>query len=276
MIKIERNLIRLIFCFSVFWGGIFAFENKLWGEEAVRDKFIGKAESIYAAAGPHDTAARNMPGFKIYYPVGTDGKHPIIAWGNGTRSCNFSYLDLFYHFASWGFVVIAPHSTLSGSGKEILDGVDDLIERNRTPGSILFRRIDPAKIGLAGHALGGSAAINAASDPRINCVAALSPAPAKVNKVKCPMFLIAGDGNNDFSPEMVRLTAFSNSKAATVFGTIKTEFESDGGSARGYLTAWFRYFLKNDSQAGKVFLGDCEICGNPNWQVEMKRSKLTN
>ena len=35
----------------------------------------------------------------------------------------------------------------------------------------------------------------------------------------------------------------------------------------GYMTAWFMYWLKNDTEAKKVFFGDnAEILTNKNWQ----------
>ncbi len=38
-------------------------------------------------------------------------------------------------------------------------------------------------------------------------------------------------------------------------------------SADGYMTAWFMYYLKGDSEAGKAFWGeDAEILSNENWQ----------
>lgn len=38
-------------------------------------------------------------------------------------------------------------------------------------------------------------------------------------------------------------------------------------NADGYMTAWFMYHLKDDEEAGKVFVGeDAEILNNANWQ----------
>ena len=35
----------------------------------------------------------------------------------------------------------------------------------------------------------------------------------------------------------------------------------------GYVTAWFMYWLKGDTEAGKAFWGDnAEILSNANWQ----------
>ena len=38
-------------------------------------------------------------------------------------------------------------------------------------------------------------------------------------------------------------------------------------SADGYMTAWFMYWLKDDTEAGKAFFGEnAEIFTNSNWQ----------
>ena len=245
------------------------------GDGTTIDDFIGKIESIYAATGILETTCSNVIGFRCCYPKNMDGQYPIIVWGNDAKGSSADYIELCRHLASWGFVVIIPNSTLSGSGREILEALDYLIAQNGSVSSKFFGKLNPDKIGLGGHALGASAAINAASDSRITCVAPISPAPASVSGVIGPMFLVAASHKSTFSPEMVRHTIYSNSKVATIFGIIAnaadTDFVSDGGKARGYLTAWFRYLLQNDDKARKAFLEDCELCNNANWHVERKR-----
>lgn len=44
-------------------------------------------------------------------------------------------------------------------------------------------------------------------------------------------------------------------------------------NADGYMTAWFMYRLKNDTEAAKVFVGDtAEILNNANWQDTVKNN----
>lgn len=268
----HADILRTVISITLFIAVTFSAGGNAWSATPRQKKFIGKIETLYAARGPFSIAAGNAAGYQFYYPQKLKGKYPIIAWGNGSRSCRRSYQELLHHLASWGFVVLVPHSTLSGSGKEILSSIDDLIKRNSTPGTFLFGRLIPEKIGIAGHALGGGAAVNAASDPRITCIAPLTPAPANAADLKAPMFLITTAKNNDFSPEMVRLTTYSRTKTTAIFGTIDTQFTPDGGLARGYLTAWFRYLLQGDRKAGKAFAEKCEICNHPNWKIERKQA----
>jgi hypothetical protein len=44
----------------------------------------------------------------------------------------------------------------------------------------------------------------------------------------------------------------------------------NGQAFRGYATAWLMAQTQNDSYAQGAFYGDCEICGHPNWTVQMK------
>jgi len=48
-------------------------------------------------------------------------------------------------------------------------------------------------------------------------------------------------------------------------------------NAGGYMTAWFMYWLKGDTQAGHAFLGDnAEILTNVNWQDAFNQVILTS
>lgn len=50
-------------------------------------------------------------------------------------------------------------------------------------------------------------------------------------------------------------------------GAAHTAIEQDGGQHRGYLTAWMRYQLMNDSEAGMAFVGKhAEIGTNKHWK----------
>ncbi len=244
------------------------------GQDAKKEKFIGQLEKVYAASGPFKAISRKDVRFRFFFPNVMKNRRPIIVWGNGLHSGNETYSALLYHLASWGFVVMVPDSTLSGSGREILEGLAYLKDQNSDPDSPFFKKLNLNKIGLSGHGLGGSSAINAATDAQITCLAVIAPAPGKAAGVKDPMFLIAGAKDTTFSPELIRLTAYSPSKVATIFGTISdtthADFIPNGGKARGYLTAWFMAILQNDDEAKQVFSEECEICKNKNWEVEMK------
>ena len=69
--------------------------------------------------------------YVVFYPTDLDAggvKHPILTWGNGTNAVPAQYTVLLKHLASWGFVVIASTSTQTGTGKELVAGVDYLAQ----------------------------------------------------------------------------------------------------------------------------------------------------
>ena len=89
----------------------------------------GGTEILYAQRGPLETSQASIPGYELYYPTDMlEGEHPIITWGNGTFAIPLVYKGLLDHLASYGFVVIASTSTMTGSGEEMLGGVDWLVD----------------------------------------------------------------------------------------------------------------------------------------------------
>lgn len=234
----------------------------------------GEIETQYAAAGPYDTSRTSVSGYSIYYPANMTGDHPIITWGNGTGAMTASYAGLLDHLASWGFVVIASSSTMTGTGDEMVGGIDYLIEADSDPDSEFHGMLNTDKIGATGHSQGGGGAINAATDPRVTCSAPIAPAPGNAAQVEGPMLLIAGGQDAIVSASLVRMTSFSLVRCPTIFAIEQSmghmDFAFNGGNARGYLTAWFMYLLQNDAAAAQAFIGECEICSNANWEVEKK------
>ncbi len=233
-------------------------------------------EDHYAARGPYTTTNTSVTGFRIYYPRNMTGNHPILTWGNGTGTPPAGYGPLLNHLASWGFVVIASTSTNTGSGKEMIAGIDYMIEQNNRAGSTFYGMLDTARIGATGHSQGGGGAVNAATDARVLCSAPMAPAPGSVRNVKGPMLLIAGARDTIVSASLVRSMVYNGSPVPTIFAIQQDmghlDFAYTGGAAVGYLTAWFMYKLQDDDYAADAFTvnGECEICNNPNWKVETK------
>jgi dienelactone hydrolase len=231
-------------------------------------------ESTFSVKGPFLTISKKVTGYTIFYPKNLEGDHPIITWGNGTYAPTLSYRPLLSHLASWGFVVIASDSLMTQSGDDLVAGIDYLIELNATAGSEFYGMLDTDNVGTAGHSQGGGGAINAAKDPRVTCSVPIAPSPGKIAHVACPIFLVAGLADTIVSSVLVHLTSYVRSTCPTVFGIIDKmshlSFIGNAGAIRGYLTAWFMYHLQGDMYAGMAFTGDCEICGNINWDVKMK------
>lgn len=239
---------------------------------------VGEIEIRYAARGPLETVQASIPGYELYYPVDMlEGEHPIITWGNGTFAIPLVYQGLLDHLASHGFVVIASTSSMTGSGEEMLGGVDWLVDENSREGSIFFNKIDVDHVGATGHSQGGGGTINAGTDPRVTCTAPIEPTPGRVAEVEGPMFLIAGSEDLIVPKSWVTASTYDPALVPTIYGIAQGASHltplADAGMMRGYLTAWFCAELLGHEDARAVFFGEdgnCEICNNDNWVVMRK------
>jgi pimeloyl-ACP methyl ester carboxylesterase len=239
---------------------------------------VGEIEVLYAARGPFETSQSSIPGYELYYPGDmSDGEHPIITWGNGTFAIPLYYREFLDHLASYGFVVIASTSVMTGSGQEMLQGVDWLLDEDSRSGSIFFNKLDIDHIGATGHSQGGGGTINAGTDPRITCTAPIQPTPGRVLELQGPTFLIAGSEDKIVPEPWVTASSYDPALVPTVYGIAQGATHltplMDAGMLRGYLTAWFCAELLGHEDASEAFFGDgpaCEICSNPNWIVMRK------
>jgi predicted dienelactone hydrolase len=123
------------------------------------------------------------------------GRWPLVLFSHGLCGVPNQSLFLTQALASWGFVVAAPPHP----GNEFLDGVpacaedaadsfanrvadirfviDRMLALSASPGTRFTGRINPRRIGMSGHSLGGQTALRvAAVDPRVRATLALAPA----------------------------------------------------------------------------------------------------
>lgn len=239
---------------------------------------VGELEIQYAARGPLETSRTSIPGYELYFPADMlEGEHAIITWGNGTFAIPIIYQGLLDHFASYGFVVIASTRTMTGSGEEMLAGVDWLVTENSREGSIFFNKIDVYHVGATGHSQGGGGTINAGTDPRVTCTAPIEPTPGRVADLHGPMFLISGSEDLLVPESWVTASTYDPALVPTIYGIAQGASHLtpliDAGMMRGYLTAWFCAELLGHEDARAAFYGEdanCEICNNDNWVVMRK------
>ncbi|BBX74758.1 alpha/beta hydrolase [Mycobacterium shinjukuense] len=148
---------------------------------------IRKLVAALHRRGPHrvlrgDLAFAGIPG--VVYTPEAGLNLPGVAFGHDWLTGTARYSGLLEHLASWGIVAAAP-DTQRGLAPSVLNfAVDlgvalDIVAGVRLgPGKI---SVHPAKLGLAGHGFGGSAAVFAAAGmagragPPITAVAAIFP-----------------------------------------------------------------------------------------------------
>ncbi|MTD56261.1 dienelactone hydrolase family protein [Amycolatopsis pithecellobii] len=161
-----------------------------------------------AHPGPHEVVRGNLalaglPGV-VFTPRSGLGL-PGVAFGHGWLQPPGRYRALLSHLASWGIVAAAPSTQRGPLPSHRIFAADlratlDLITGVRLgPGGL---SVDPAKLGLAGHSVGGgSAVLAAADDSRVRAVATfaaaqtLPPATDAARKITVPGLHLAAEGD---------------------------------------------------------------------------------
>ncbi|GAA2330831.1 dienelactone hydrolase [Saccharopolyspora halophila] len=133
--------------------------------------------------GPHDVLHGDMALVGLPGVVCTPRKGlglPAIAFGHGWLQPANRYLNLMRHLASWGVVVVAPGTQRGPLASHRLFTADLRTALDVATGVRLGEgeiSVDENKLGIAGHAMGGGCAVQAAAeDSRIRAVATLAPA----------------------------------------------------------------------------------------------------
>ncbi len=232
-------------------------------------------------------------------------KCPVVLWANGTGSKSDTYTSFLKHLASWGFVVVSNNDENTRTGESLNAGIDLLIKENDNPDSVLYQKIDLDNIGIGGHSQGGPAVFNMATvQPHadmiktVYAVSATSSYHTKVfgdgweydiSKVNVPTLLTAGTQTFD-AGTATSADQESDEKAGIMQGicplwSLEENFRLlpdvdkvyvrktnvDHGDSHlqfdAYMTAWFRYYLTDDKEAGNAFFGDApELSTNANYQ----------
>ncbi|WP_413378703.1 alpha/beta hydrolase [Paenibacillus taichungensis] len=252
----------------------------------------GSVEEKYALPGTYKVDMLEIKDeqgeklYRIYSPQSTDVLHPLIAWGNGTGALPDNYDQLLRHLAGWGFIVIDTYSQTTGTGKEIMAAIQYMLSENEATASPFYHRIQKDRVGAAGHSQGSTGVINAHTNfengALIKTVVSIALPELKycdpedvydTSALKVPFFVIGGTRDFIISPSESNKLALNNTNSdlpvlmAMAKGAAHTAIEQDGGQHRGYLTAWMRYQLMNDSEARMAFVGKhAEIGTNKHWK----------
>jgi hypothetical protein len=240
----------------------------------------------FAARGPFATIREIDTGpagaYDVFHPMplGAQGrKHPIISWANGTLYALDRYAKLVDHWASHGFVVIAAHTNDTAGGGTHKAGIDWLVAENARAGSAYFGRLDPGRIGAAGHSQGGGATIAAGSDAPgptgIKTTLPLMPLLSferdrgVVSRQRAPMFNVNASMDDRDPTGMVARQIFDGARGALIQATFRGVHEDAMNAAmHGPTVAWFRLQLMDDQTARPLFQppGSCGLCQDAAWQ----------
>ena len=297
----KRIVITVVSVWLLLWGCGKMFD----GMPAVSDDYQnafdypGVLEKKYAMNGQYQVEEysvededEKIKSHDIYYPTivkTSQDKWPLVVIANGTGTPAQKYHAIFRHLASWGFIVVGNQEEWAWEGKSSSKSQDVVLQENNNTQSPLFQKVDTVHIGLVGHSQGGMAVYTAASrfsnSRRYKALCTQSGTAIMLadslgwdflKDVKAPMLMIGGCGAFDAKAlckldDMIKSYDAIGSKQK-VLGRIKNTDHGDvlkRGDA--YMTAWMRYWLCDDQEAGKCFLGDsAEILSNEAWQ-DVKR-----
>jgi hypothetical protein len=173
----------------------------------------------------------------------------------------------------------------------LTDAIDWAIAQNNDKSSQYYRKLDVAKIAVAGMSCGGLQTLEVAPDVRITtamvCNSGILGDPGRgmggmpkltkehLEKLRTPVIYILGgekdiaynNGMDDFR----RLNQVPVFAANLNVGHGGTYSRPHGGDFAKVATAWFQWQLKGDKQAATMFEGEsCGVAQMAGWKVEKK------
>lgn len=249
-------------------------------------------------------------------PFGKAKKLGVLIWGNGACSADGASARLHLeNIASYGYVAIAPGGVLSGPGgsgppppvrapnaagelppvattyQDVLAGLDWALAENGRKGSVLYGKIDPAQVAVAGHSCGGLQALQIAGDPRIKAViinnsgifkdgshpiSGIRVEKSLLKTLRTPVLYILGgpgdiaypNGMDDYD----QIDTVPVMAANIAVGHLGTFAKPHGGAVAEVSVDWLAWQLRGDKKAALRFTGaTCGLCVDPAWSVRRKR-----
>jgi hypothetical protein len=231
---------------------------------------------------------------------GRKNKLPIIAWGNGgCANSPWEHVNFLSEISSYGFLVIAigpmPDEGQRGGGRstssQLIDAINWAIAQNNDKSSQYYNKIDITKIAVSGMSCGGLQALETAPDQRVTTAVICNSGilanagggmPGMPNltkdhlaKLHSPtLYILGGEKDIAYSNGMDDFKRIDNVPVFVAnmdVGHGGTYRQPHGGEFAKVATAWFKWQLKGDKEAAKMFTGDpCGLSLDPNWKVDRK------
>ncbi len=232
---------------------------------------------------------------------GNSRKLPIIAWGNGAcANSPWEHVNFLSEVASHGFLVVAigpmPLAGEKASGPmskstQLTDAIDWAIAQNSDKLSPLYGKIDITKIAVSGMSCGGLQTLEIAPDKRVTTaviynsglfvvrnsgVGGMPDLPKEqLKKLHTPtLYVLGGEKDIAYANGM---DDFKTINHVPVFvanmdvGHGGTYGQPHGGEFAKVATAWYKWQLKGDKEAGKWFTGNPPgLAADKNWKVDKK------
>jgi hypothetical protein len=215
-------------------------------------------------------------------------KHPILVWMNGATGTTSFYQNMLEHFASHGFFVVADKMSGGNHDPEIVEqdvAIEWVLAEAARSDSPYFGKIDPERLGIAGHSLGSVGSFantgHASVKSSIHWSGGLTGNPVGADEawlqlIHAPAAFLCGGAEARALPRCSG--DFDNAPAGfpifygTVAGVGHTDVfgERAGGEWGRAAIAWWRLTLAGDESFRSWFSGpDCVLCKDP-WTGKSK------
>ena len=183
----------------------------------------------------------------VYRPlpdVSSSGPWPAVVFGHGWLAAASRYDSICRRLASHGFCVLVPASPDPGLFSSLAPAADDMqaaIEFLDSLSRMPDMNIDPRRIALAGHSMGGGAAfLDAQRDKTGSVKAVIGLAPYRISEqthpenLRVPALAIAGSNDRSSPAAGVRREFFEPCRAPSYFVVVRA------GGHNGFLdvTSW--------------------------------------
>lgn len=240
-------------------GGAQAADNPYERGPAPSQSSIEASRGSYAVSQTSVSSwVSGFDGGTIYYPTSTaDGTFGAVAISPGYTAYQSSIAWLGPRLASQGFVVftIDTNTTLdqpASRGDQLLAALDYLTEQSAVRG-----RIDPNRLGVMGHSMGGGGSLEAAKD-RPSLQAAIPLTGWNTDKtwpeVQTPTMVIGADGDT-VAPVATHSEPFYNSLPSSLDkaylelrGATHFTPNSSNTTIAKYSISWLKRFIDNDTR----------------------------
>ncbi|MBQ7595649.1 MAG: hypothetical protein IJU45_03165 [Clostridia bacterium] len=212
----------------------------------------------------------------VVYPLAlkaTQKKFPVIVWANGTGCPTQLYTSLLKELANGGYIVVADSDVMSADGKTQIDSVDYIINKSSDRSSLFYNKADIKNIGACGHSQGGRSSVNAAqADRRIRCVVSIAGASSadEARGLRTPSLFLTGTNDLIVVSSLWCKPSYNavagRAAYASLKGAVHTTCMFSPKKISAYTIDWFDAYLKNDSDALKVFEPGGKLANDSDWK----------
>lgn len=251
--------------------------------------------SLEASVGPFTYATTNVSSFAangynggtIYHPTNVAGPFAAIAISPGYTGTQETMSWWGPRLASHGFVVItidtnSIYDQPYQRAPQLMAALNQLVQYSNTSSHPIYRKVDPNRLGVMGHSMGGGGTLIAARDnPTLKAAIPLAPWNTSDNfsTVRVPTMIIACE-NDSIAPVSSHASPFYNSIPSTA--TKKAFMEMNNGDhfcvmngatqyypkMGKYAVSWMKRFMDNDTRYSQF------LCGTPH-QADLSSSLIS-